>query len=291
LQINNSSRHLQPVQWADWRDEFGDLERALAGGFLFGIPLIYTLEAWDIGASIGIGRIAAFFTLVFLLNLTLVRVSGFKERTTFNNVFFDAVEAMAIGVLGAGVALIALERIDTDTPLNVAMGRLLIESIPFSLGVTLSNLLLRPREAGRVGDPSQGASELSQLLRDVGATIVGAAIVCYAIAPTDEIDILARELGPLQMAVLVVLTLMISFAIVFQTEFGNAEGRYSQVGPFQRPITETVLAYVVSLGVSFLLLVLYNQLDTETDWRTGLDQVIALGFPAAIGGAAGRLAA
>lgn len=274
-----------------WMQQLGDAERALAGGFLFAIPLIYTLEAWDVGADAGPLLLLAFFAVTFMANLTLIRVSGFKEQTTFGNVAVDALEAMALGILGAFILLVAIDRIGSDTPWQVAAGRILIQSLPISLGVSLSNLFLRRRDQSRTGDDNgEPQSETQALVTDIGATLIGAVFICYAIAPTDEVEILARDLRPIQILFLVLLSLLTSFAIVFQAEFSNFAGRHAQPGPFQRPITETVLAYVVSLFIAFLLLFLFNQIDTDTDWRTILDQVLVLGFPATIGGAAGRLA-
>ncbi|MPZ22891.1 MAG: TIGR02587 family membrane protein [Dehalococcoidia bacterium] len=277
-----------------WSDQLNDLERALAGGFLFGIPLIYTLEAWEIGASIESATLLAFFAVVFGLNAALAHISGFKEQTTFHTTIVDAVEAMAIGIVAAGIVLVILGRITADTPVETATGRLLIVSIPFSLGVSLANILLRPRGESRLGDDGEkggGQSERQALLVDVGATVIGAAFVAYAIAPTDEVQLLARELGPVNMIGVLALSLITSFVIVFQSEFSNAEGRRSQPGPFQHPITETVLAYVVSLLVGAFLLVLFDRVDLDADWRSLLDEILLLGLPASIGGAAGRLAA
>ena len=34
-----------------WRSELNDIVRGGCGGFLFGIPLLYTMEVWWIGSS------------------------------------------------------------------------------------------------------------------------------------------------------------------------------------------------------------------------------------------------
>ena len=34
-----------------WRDEFQDLLRAASGGCIFAVPLRYTMEMWEIGAT------------------------------------------------------------------------------------------------------------------------------------------------------------------------------------------------------------------------------------------------
>ncbi|MEX2237984.1 MAG: TIGR02587 family membrane protein [Dehalococcoidia bacterium] len=268
-----------------------DLETGFAGGFLFGIPLIYTMEAWDVGASIEPWLLAIFFIAVLAVNIVLIRISGFKDEKARRFPLAEAIEAMAIGIVGCAVVLLIIDRVNFSTSPDVWVGRVLIESIPFSLGVCISNLLLKHRGDTRLGERDDGGqTETQALLSDVGATMVGAAFVSYAISPTDEIDLLASALGPLHMMWLVVFSLVASFVIVFQSEFSNAQGRRSQPGAFQQPITETVLAYVVSLLIATFLLLAFNQIEASNHWRVTLDHVLVLGLPAAIGGAAGRLA-
>ena len=83
-------------------------------------------------------------------------------------------------------------------------------------------------------------------------------------------------------------SLLASYGIVFVAGFGDQEGRHTQEGPFQRPITETVVSYLVSLGVAAVLLWLFQRGGAPFDDL--LTRVVVLGFPAAVGGAAGRLA-
>src|SRR3546814_10466707 len=80
-----------------------------------------------------------------------------------------------------------------------------------------------------------------------------------------------------------------TYAIVFVAEFADQEGRRSQEGALQHPITETVAAYVVTLAVSLCMLWMFDNL-TSTGPMSVLVQTIVLGFPASVGAAAGRLA-
>ena len=53
--------------------------RALAGAYLFGIPLLYTMEMWWIGTFAPLLNLALFLVVAFSLNLTLAHLSGFKH--------------------------------------------------------------------------------------------------------------------------------------------------------------------------------------------------------------------
>jgi putative integral membrane protein (TIGR02587 family) len=123
---------------------------------------------------------------------------------------------------------------------------------------------------------------------DLGATLLGAAFVALSIAPTDEVPMITAALSPTWLLVLMAASLLSSYGIVFVADFGNQEGRHTQLGAFQHPITETVVSYLAALCVAGALLWLFQRgVDPPSDL---LARTIVLGFPASIGGAAGRLA-
>jgi uncharacterized membrane protein len=75
---------------------------------------------------------------------------------------------------------------------------------------------------------------------------LGALFLSFSIAPTDEISMLAAELDYAHALALIALSLLLTYVIVFASGFGT--GQHEQQGPFQSPLTETVLAYVLSPG-------------------------------------------
>jgi putative integral membrane protein (TIGR02587 family) len=138
-------------EWkAEWVCESKDIVRGACGGFLFGIPLLYTMEVWWIGSKASplsmLLAIVSTWTIVFFLN----RTEGFREDsdTTFVNAARDTVEAIAIGLVCTAIMLIILQEVKLDTQISGALGKIIFESIPFSLGVALSNQFLRSRSSG-----------------------------------------------------------------------------------------------------------------------------------------------
>ena len=98
---------------------------------------------------------------------------------------------------------------------------------------------------------------------------------------------LAAELDYGHALALIALSLALTYVIVFVSGFGT--GQHEQQGPFQSPVTETVLAYLLSLLVALAALLLFDRIE----WADSLGEIVAmvfvLGLPAAVGGAAGRL--
>ena len=271
--------------------------RGLTGGFLIGIPLIYTMETWQAGQTSPMVRALVFLVCAYALNLAFVTFAGFRRAEPGSlRPMGDALEATALAIVAASVSLTLLHQIEWETPLNVAIGRIAVNTLPISIGVSIANHLLGQRETRTgAGDDEREEPEHPSPGRtvalDLGAAFVGSIFLAISIAPTDEISVLVTEIPFTYLPLLILFSLAVSYGIVFVAGFGGEERRLQSVGPFQRPIAETVLAYLMSLLTAAALLVLFGQIDLDTDWALVYAQVVILGLPAAIGGAAGRLAA
>ncbi len=306
-----------------WSREFDDLVRGASGGFLFGIPLLYTMEVWWIGSYATPLRmllaLAATFGVVLLLN----RTAGFRrtEDIRLRDAAMDSVEALAIGLVCTAIVLVLLREINADTPVDEMLGKIIFESVPFALGVALANQFLQGSRGGEDDSASKrGGAEsspggsghdsgpnarrheslsrranghqgrLNATLADIGATLIGALIIAFNIAPTDEIPMLAAAIGPVWLLLLIAASLIISYGIVFEAGFRNQQLREQQRGIFQQPLSETVAAYLVALLAALCMLWFFNQLTFDDPWQLWLRYTLILGLPATIGGAAGRLA-
>lgn len=283
-----------PAPASAWVVEAGDLARGIAGGMLFGIPLLYTLEVWDKGASATPARLALVLSVTLVSVLLLVRGAGFhrSEQMGAARVLGEAMEAVAVGVVAVTVTLVLLSEITTQTPLFDAVGKVVLETAPFALGAAVAcHLLSRaPDESDSDSAEPGDRGRLQGTVADLGAALVGAVFVAFNIAPTEEVPRLAAASPPGKLLTLMAFSLVVSYAIVFQAGFRNEARRREQRGILQHPFTETVASYVVALLASAAMLLLFGSLEAGDSWSLVLDHVVLLGLPAAIGGAAGRLA-
>ena len=299
-----------------WAAELDDLVRAVSGGFLFSIPLLYTMEVWWVGTFVNGRRmaiaLAATFVVVFLLN----RSAGFRkgQRRRLSDTLVETVQALAIALVATAGILFLLRRVTLATPPDEALGKVIYEAVPFALGVAVASQFLsgdRSQSGGGRGGPDAGGggqggqggqqgadsrrgqpdrSELRGTLRDLGATVVGAMFIGFTIAPTEEVPMLAAGLNPPGLLALMAVSLLISYGIVFESGFADQRSRRRQQGIFQRPISETIVSYLVALLVAAGMLWFFRQFGLEDPWHMWLKYTIVLGLPAAVGGAAGRLA-
>lgn len=279
-----------------WAAELNDIIRGASGGFLFSIPLLYTMEVWWIGSYANPPRMAATLlgatVIVFLLNLT----GGFRKSNSirFADTLSETIQALGFSLLFSAAILLLLRRVTFETPLQEAVGEIIYEMLPFATGMALGNQLLSGGRDEQENDQSQSGGQQKQpgsaTLKDLSASAIGAAFIAFSIAPTEEIPMLAAALTPPFLLAVIATSLLISYGIVFAAGFANTGKRRREQGLFQSPLGETLAAYLVTLAVSAFMLSLYDHVNFGYPWHIWLSHTIVLGLPAAVGGAAGRLA-
>jgi putative integral membrane protein (TIGR02587 family) len=272
--------------------ELDALARGIGGGLLFGMPLLFTMEMWWVGEFTGRPRTIAFLVIAFLINVALSRLGGFRS-TRHGSLRTDveqAIEAMAIGVVLSTVTLFALGRLNGATSPDVMLGTIAMQVVPLSLGVMVADVVFTP-SSGRVHDSASGptGSPLRELLSDVGATFAGAVFIGFAIAPTDEVPMLAVGMEPGNIIATVALALMASYVIVFASGFDPSHRAPHPGGLFQNPFSETMLSYAISLVAAAVMLVGFGQIDSGDPPHAALIKILVLAVPASIGGAGGRV--
>jgi putative integral membrane protein (TIGR02587 family) len=277
-----------------WAHEADDLARGVGGGLLFGVPLLFTMEVWWIGGATRPVHLLAALGAAFVPVLLLIHTAGFRHEQDprLAHTAMDAVEAIAVGIVAAGLVLLVIGEIGTGVPLSEALGKVVYEAVPFSIGVALARYVFggsRAEQGDRTG-ASASRSPAQATAADLGATLVGAVFVAFNIAPTDEIPLLESAATPPRLLGVVAVSLLASYVIVFIAGFGDQEGRATQEGLFQHPVTETVAAYLLALVAATAMLWFFQRLEDPLLSTANLSDVLLLGLPATIGGAAGRLA-
>ena len=270
-----------------WAQELTAFTRAFAGAYLFGMPFLFTMEVWWIGIAAERGKLLGFLGLALVANVGLTHVAGFKEPRGLGTTLDQAVDVLAVGVVAAAATLLVLNRIGPGVPLETALGKVVAQAVPFSIGASVALAIFHPRDGeGRAADDAGGpGGAWRDFFSDVGGTAIGGVFVGWAIAPTEEVPMLAAELGVGHLLAVVGFSLLVGYAIVFASGFDQRPGR----GLFQRPSTETALAYLVSLLIAGVTLFFFDQIAPGDPPRFVLAQILVLGLPTTAGGAAGRL--
>jgi putative integral membrane protein (TIGR02587 family) len=173
-----------------------------------------------------------------------------------------------------------------------------MEGLPFSLGVGLADFLLGEKEDGghdKDGGGPRAEKKASEdvrrrILSRAGATALGATAIALTLAPTMEIPLIASGLSYPYLIGMMCASLIISYMIVFASNFVTTEGRREHGGGFDAPVVETATSYMISLLMAAGMLWLYQMLELGDPPGQWASYIIVLGLPASVGGAAGRLA-
>ncbi len=285
-----------------WEAELNDIGRALSGAFLFGIPLLYTMEVWWKGNTMSPPRMMAALVISFGALVLLIHEAGFRKEVpvTWWQIISDSMLGLVLAMVASAVSLAIIGMLHFGLGIGTILGRITMETIPFSIGAGISNFLVEKKnregdddakaEGGELCERKKSVRMMHDTLLDAGATVLGSTIIAFSIAPTDEILFIASKLSSWNLLIIIAASLLSSYTIVFESSFVSQKKRRRQRGIFQHPLSETIFSYLLSLLMAMAMLWLFQLLSLEMPFRQWVSYTIVLGLPAAIGGAAGRIA-
>ena len=261
--------------------------RGVAGGLMFSLPLLYTMEVWWAGFIAHPYRLLAYVVGTFVLLLGYNRYAGLRRDSSIKEVAIDSVEEMGIGIFLAGLVLFLLGRITLGMPANEILGVIVVEAMTVAIGVSIGTAQLG---AGGKEDEGLGESSSKKEIHFGGQMILGflgAILFAANLAPTEEIIIVAIETSWLKLISLAVFSLLIAYLILHYSDFKGAKEFVSADHP-TLILLGTVLTYAIALTASAMILWFFGRFDGVTMY-TALAQTVALGFAATLGASAGRL--
>ncbi len=274
-----------------------DLLAAITGGAIVGMPLLYTMEMWFHGMTLGPEHQLGLLAAILLVNLLFNVVSGFRHESGFASAVLESVTAVGIGMLFSGVILWLIGEIAPGDAFGDVLGKVLFESAAVSLGVSVANANVRGKSRRReqqeqVKQQPPGRAELErrqtqQDIRDFSSTIAGAVLFSINLGPTEEVLVIAARLGPEQLLLIVLASLALCYVILFASGIRDQPVHVRSV--VQSPAAETILTYSASLAVALGLLWFLGERESVGGFGNLLASTVVLGLPTAVGGAAGRL--
>ena len=83
----------QSFDKSHWAKEINDVVRGASGGFLFGIPVLYTMEVWGIGSYVTPPLMLSILGVTYLVVFIFNSVEGFrkKKRATITDVALESI--------------------------------------------------------------------------------------------------------------------------------------------------------------------------------------------------------
>lgn len=268
------SRHAPPI--GESLQEYG---RGLAGGLMFSLPLLYTMEMWWAGFIAQPLRLAGLLAFTYILLLGYNRFAGMHHDATWLEVAIDSVEELGLGLVTSALVLYLLGRIGPHTSADEALGKIVVEAATVAIGFSIGTAQLH----GESNDDRKESTFGGELV----IAFCGAVLFAANIAPTEEIVIVAIETDPLRLFGLAVLSLALGSVVLYFSNFRRSSAIVHREGPLDIALG-TLATYAVALIASAIILWFFGRF-ADASMEIVVRQLVVLAFPATLGASAGRL--
>lgn len=270
--------------WPEIGSSLREYARGLAGGLLFSLPIIYTMEMWSAGFLGTPSRLLAGLVATFLLLIAYNLFAGLRREAQFGEILIDSVEEMGLGLVAATLLLWLLGRIDLSMePLEIT-GKLVVEGMMMSIGVSVGTAQLGGKEKTDQGVAASYRDH--EPWRHLALAACGAMLFAANVAPTEEIVVLGAELSAFGLLGIATVSFVVGAVILHYSEFTSSVSG-GETG-FIVAFRGTTQSYAVALLVSAGSLWFYGRFEDETAAMI-CAQTIVLGFAGMLGASAGRL--
>lgn len=272
-----------PPSTGDSLREYG---RGFAGGLLFSLPLLYTMEVWWAGFLASPLRLILLLAVTYLLLLGYNRFAGMRHDADWAEVAIDSVEELGLGLVTSAGVLFLLGRIGGSMPLDEVLGKIVVEAALVAIGFSVGSAQLGTgtKDSGKGDEESERATSLGN---QVVIALCGAVLFAANVAPTEEIVLIAIETGVGRLLGIAAFSLALSAAVLYFLDFTDSE-RFAPVDSRLDVLAGTAIPYAVSLVASAAILWFFGRFEGVGVAMCARETVV-LAFPASLGAAAGRL--
>lgn len=287
-----------PLQFSPLRTPAQSLQeygRGVAGGLIFSLPLLFTMEVWQASFSLHPGRLAFYLLTTFALLLVYNRFAGLRdEKATWWECAVDSVEEMGLGLVLAAWVLWLSGRLDAPMSLLESGGKIVMGGMSVAIGVSVGTAQLGAAQNSSQDD-SRDESEKSDekenrgddFLSQMALAFCGAVLIAANIAPTEEALVIAEETSPLKLLLIALFSLTLGAYVQFFAGFRGSAGLAADRSALNLARL-MISTYAVALLASASTLFFFGRFDGESP-QICAAQTVVVGLAATLGASAGRL--
>jgi len=245
--------------------------------------MFMTMELWQMGGYLPAGSLLIMEVAILPFLIGLSHYAGFEQTSSWFEDVLDAFVAYAVGFVIAGGSLGLLRVFGAETSFRDAIGKLVIQAVPASMGASLAQSQL-----GQKDDTDQEKKRKAGYFGELFIMAAGALYLAFNIAPTEEIVLLSLRITPALSLAIVAVSTAILYVFVYYVNF-----RGEEVPPPGTSRIELILHYV--LGGYFVVWITAGLVMWGFGRLDGLSLVSAvmmvtvLTLPCSVGAAAARL--
>lgn len=264
------------------RDYAVALGRACAGATIFALPLLMTLEMWSLGVSLSPWMLIQFTLVQLVILYGLSHVAGFEASASKLDDLLDSLAAYGVAVLVAALMLVLLGVIDGSMPPLVIAGKVAIQAVPASFGAMLGAKLMGEGEDIEANEHWRDSYSGGLFLM-----LAGALFLCFTVAPTEEMRLIAFRMTPWHSLLLALLSLLLLHAILYHLGFAGQKKRIARQQRFAF-FRHTVPGYAIAILASSYILWSFGHLSGLDPQQSAMT-IAVLALPAAIGAGISRI--
>jgi putative integral membrane protein (TIGR02587 family) len=269
------------------------LGRGAAGALLFAVPMLMTMELWELGDYTEPYRLLVMLLLNIPLLVLLAHRIGFERTFTWRQALRDATIAFGLGIAISAVTLVMIGILKPDTTLSSIIGRIAIQSVPASIGAMLGRSQLggggaEEKDKGNSDDDAVPDRLSPSFARELFLMGVGALFLNLNVAPTEEVILISYKMTPWHALAVILVSIAIMHAFVYAVSFRGTHEIPEGEPRWHAFFRFTLPGYVVAMLISLYVLWVFGRMD-DTGATQILMSAIVLSFPAAIGAASARL--
>lgn len=262
--------------------------RGVAGGLIFSLPLLYTMEMWFAGITSHPWSLVLYAIVTFVLLLGYNRYAGMRHDSGWTEVAIDSVEEMGLGLVLSALALLVLGRITMDMPAHEMVGPIVVEAMTVAIGVSVGTAQLGSSSEREEGMGEGGTSkDETHLGGQLVIAFCGAVLFAANVAPTDEIPLIAGEMSRWRLIALAGITIVIATMIVTHSGFKGSDQNLMVKGRWSI-LFVGLITYAVAICASAMILLFFGRFDGASAGMI-VSQIVVLSTASALGASAGRL--
>lgn len=258
-----------------------DFGRAAGGALLFSLPMLMTMELWELGFYLDRGRLITLMLAALPMLFFLSRQIGFEKTRSWRDDVIDALIALGVAAVTSSVLLVLFGAIGKGMSAGEIIGKIAIQMVPGAIGA-----LLAKSQFGETDEDAEVRQETyggELFLMAVGALFLG-----FNMAPTEEMMLISFRMTEWHALGLVALSLALMHGFVFAVGFAGGSEVSPEESMWSAFLRLTLPGYVVALSISLFLLWIFARTDGMS-FGDAVMAMVVLGFPSAIGAASARL--
>lgn len=262
--------------------------RALGGGLLFSLPMLYTMELWSTGFIAGPVRLAVYLAVgIFLLTGYNHFVGLRGDRTLFESLL-ESVEEMGMALVVTALILWLIGLLGTGMSRQEIMGKVVVESLTVAIGISVGKSQLGSSGGGCDGDGGEDGDQEVNFWAQLAMAFCGAVLIAANVAPTEEVLVIALGTEPIKLLLIALLSMGTGAVILYFSDFTGSDGSVAEPHGGWDILAGTLIMYSVAVVASAFMLWFFGRLEGFSPYAA-VSEIVVLSFPGALGASAGRL--